>query len=146
MDEFKIISITLFLLQIILANCVPRVIEADVCVYGSTSAGMIAAYTAKKLGKTSFLIEPGIRIGGMTAGGLGWTDFGYKSAIIGYAREFYHRISKHYNKTEQWTFEPKAALEVYQSFLKEVNLTVLYRHELHSVDKNGSKIVSITLK
>jgi NADPH-dependent 2,4-dienoyl-CoA reductase/sulfur reductase-like enzyme len=36
-----------------------RTIEVDICVYGATSAGVIAAYTAKKLGKTVILIEPG---------------------------------------------------------------------------------------
>ncbi|MCU0451557.1 MAG: FAD-dependent oxidoreductase, partial [Bernardetiaceae bacterium] len=30
----------------------------DVCVYGGTSAGIMAAYTAKRMGKTVLLIEP----------------------------------------------------------------------------------------
>jgi|GEM_PF-2586202 len=34
-------------------------VRADVCVYGGTSAGVMAAYTAKKMGKTVLLIEPG---------------------------------------------------------------------------------------
>jgi NADPH-dependent 2,4-dienoyl-CoA reductase/sulfur reductase-like enzyme len=33
-------------------------LEVDVCVYGGTSAGVIAAYTAQKLGKNTLLIEP----------------------------------------------------------------------------------------
>ena len=50
--------------------------EADVCIYGATSAGVIAAYTAKIQGKSVLLIEPTARIGGLSAGGLGDTDIG----------------------------------------------------------------------
>src|SRR5690348_10920036 len=82
-----------------------RVIEADVCVYGGTSAGVIAAYTAQKLGKKAILIEPGKRLGGLTTGGLGYTDIGNKYAITGLSRDFYRLIGKHYGKFEQWIFE-----------------------------------------
>lgn len=40
----------------------------DICVYGGTSAGVIAAYTAKKMGKTVILIEPGQHLGGLSSG------------------------------------------------------------------------------
>jgi NADPH-dependent 2,4-dienoyl-CoA reductase/sulfur reductase-like enzyme len=52
--------------------------QYDVCVYGGTSAGVIAAYTASKLGKKVILIEPGKHLGGLTSGGLGYTDIGNK--------------------------------------------------------------------
>ena len=55
----------------------------DVVVYGGTSAGVIAAYTAGELGKSVLLIEPGTRIGGLSSGGLGYTDIGNKYAIKG---------------------------------------------------------------
>ena len=29
--------------------------EVDICIYGGTSAGVIAAYTAKNMGRVSFL-------------------------------------------------------------------------------------------
>ena len=41
----------------------------DICIYGGTSAGVIAAYTAAKLGKQVLLIEPGKNLGGMSSGG-----------------------------------------------------------------------------
>jgi len=46
----------------------------DICVYGGSSGGVIAAYTAKKMGKSVLLIEPGTWVGGLTTGGLGYTD------------------------------------------------------------------------
>ena len=70
--------------------------QVDICIYGATSAGVIAAYTAKKMGKSVVLIEPGTHLGGMTSGGLGQTDIGNKYAISGLSRDFYRRIGKHY--------------------------------------------------
>lgn len=55
-------------------------LEVDVLVYGGTSAGVIAAYTAKAYGKHVLLVEPGRHLGGMTSGGLGQTDIGNKFA------------------------------------------------------------------
>jgi NADPH-dependent 2,4-dienoyl-CoA reductase/sulfur reductase-like enzyme len=65
------------------------VTEADVCVYGGTSGGVIAAVEAGRLGKKVVLIEPGRHLGGMSSGGLGWTDNGSTETIGGLSREFY---------------------------------------------------------
>src|SRR5882724_7816102 len=84
----------------------------DVCVYGGTSAGVIAAYAAAKMGKTVILIEPGRHLGGLTSGGLGYTDIGNKYAITGLALDFYRRVGQHYGKFEQWIFEPHVAEDI----------------------------------
>ncbi len=63
--------------------------EVDICVYGGTASGVIAAYSAKKMGKSVVLIEPGKYLGGMTTGGLGSTDIGNKYAVTGLSRLFY---------------------------------------------------------
>lgn len=118
----------------------------DICVYGGTSAGVIAAYTAKKYGKSVVLIEPTTHIGGLTSGGLGQTDIGNKYAITGLSRDFYRKIGKHYGKFEQWTFEPSVAKKIFESYLKQANVEVLYKHRLLKVKKNGSQIEEITLK
>ena len=44
--------------------------EYDICIYGGTSAGVIAASSAKMLDKKVLLIEPQSRLGGLTSGGL----------------------------------------------------------------------------
>src|SRR5690606_1910915 len=99
-------------------------IEVDVCVYGGSSAGIIAAYTAKKLGKSVIVIEPGNYLGGLTAGGLGATDIGNKYAITGIGKNFYRRIGEYYNKFEQWTFEPHVADKVFADYIKEAQLDI----------------------
>ena len=62
--------------------------SVDICVYGATSGGVIAAYTAKKQGKSVLLIEPTTHIGGMSSGGLGKTDIGNKYVVKGLALDF----------------------------------------------------------
>ena len=59
--------------------------SVDVCVYGGTSAGVIAAYAARQSGKSVLLIEPGRHLGGMSSGGLGYTDIGNKYVVRGLA-------------------------------------------------------------
>ena len=58
-------------------------IAVDLCIYGGTSAGIIAAITAKQYGKQVILLNPGKHLGGMTTGGLGFTDVGNKHVIGG---------------------------------------------------------------
>ncbi|MBI1312939.1 FAD-dependent oxidoreductase [bacterium] len=48
-----------------------------------TSADAAAAIQAARMGKTTIVIEPGRHIGGLTSGGLGWTDSGNKDIISG---------------------------------------------------------------
>jgi hypothetical protein len=121
-------------------------VKVDVCIYGGTSAGVIAAYTAKKMGKSVLLIEPGTHLGGMTSGGLGQTDIGNKYAISGLSRDFYRRIGKHYGKFEQWIFEPHVAKKYLQSYLDEAGIKVLYLHRIVSADTGAGSIRSIELE
>jgi len=145
----------------------------DLVIYGGTSAGVAAAVQAKRLGKSVILIEPTHRLGGLTSGGLGQTDIGNKAAIGGISREFYQRIKKHYEdpanwrwqKREQykdggqtttashedtmWTFEPSAALKVFNDWVKENDIPVAYNQRLNrqtGVKKDGNRIASITME
>lgn len=121
-------------------------VSVDICVYGGSSAGVIAAYTAKKMGKSVLLIEPGRHLGGLTTGGLGYTDIGNKYAISGIARDYYRQIGKHYGKFEQWIFEPHVAEDLFKSYIKRADVNVLYAYRLQSVTKQGTTIDRITLE
>lgn len=121
-------------------------IDVDVCIYGGTSAGVIAAYTAKKYGKNVVLIEPGRHLGGLSSGGLGYTDIGNKFAVTGLARDFYRRIGTHYGKFEQWIFEPHVAEQTFQQYISEASVPVLYGYRLAKVDRNASAITEIVVE
>ena len=129
--------------------------DVDICIYGSTPAGIMAAYTAKLKGKSVLLVSPTKRIGGLTAGGLGWTDIGdstsHRRIIKGFAREFYRRIGQHYGMASPtFYFEPKVALATFRSFLDEVGLKdstdIWYEWRIVSAEKEGNEVKSITLE
>lgn len=120
--------------------------DVDVCVYGGTASGVIAAYSAKKAGKSVVLIEPGKYLGGMTTGGLGMTDIGNKYAVTGLARLFYRRIGEHYDKFEQWTFPPSVATATINRFVKEADLDVIYLHRITDLEIDGTTITEILLE
>lgn len=121
-------------------------LDADICIYGGTSAGIIAAYSAALTGKKVILVEPGLRLGGLTTGGLGQTDIGNKFAVTGLAKNFYRRIGSEYGKLEQWKFEPSVALKVYQDYLNETDVQILYDHRLNRVIKSKKSIELICLE
>lgn len=150
--------------------------QADVIVYGGTSAAVTAAVQTVKQGKTVIVVSPDKHLGGLTSGGLGFTDTGNKSVIGGLAREFYHRVYMYYDRPEtwkwqkkeeygnkgqgtpamdgaertMWIFEPSIAERIFEDFVKENNLKI-YRDEWldrkSGVVKKDGRIVSIkTLK
>ncbi|HZB12481.1 MAG TPA: FAD-dependent oxidoreductase, partial [Chryseolinea sp.] len=123
-----------------------KVTEVDVCIYGGTSAGIIAAYTAKRLGKSVIVVEPGRHVGGLTTGGLGYTDIGNKFAVTGLARDFYRRIGTHYGKFEQWIFEPHVAEQTFQQYIKAASLNIVFDHRLVSVEKKDGTVKQIVIE
>ncbi|MEQ9221779.1 MAG: FAD-dependent oxidoreductase [Cyclobacteriaceae bacterium] len=163
-----------FCVAIMLINCSdsnPN--DADIVIYGGTSAGVAAAIQASRMDKSVILIEPTKRLGGLTTGGLGQTDIGNKQAIGGIAREFYQNIKKYYEdpanwdwqKREEykdggqtqtkkgedamWTFEPSAALRVYDQMIEAENISIRFNQRLDRTDgvvKEGKEIVSITME
>jgi len=84
-----------------------EVIEAEICVYGGTAGGVVAAVQAARIGSTAVIVEFGKHLGGMTSGGLGATDIGNKGAIGGIALEFYHRVTQHYARDGAWKYETR---------------------------------------
>jgi hypothetical protein len=136
---FLLLTSTVLLFETALAQ------TYDVCVYGGTSAGVIAAYTAAKAGKSVVLIEQGKHLGGLSSGGLGQTDIGNKYAIMGISRDFYRQIGQHYGKFEQWTFEPHVAEKLFNEYIKKAAIPVWYEYQLVSVSKEAGKIQEITV-
>ena len=127
---------------------------ADVIIYGGTSAAVTAAVQTSRMGKSVIVVSPDVHLGGLSAGGLGYTDTGDKSVIGGLSREFYQRVYQHYQKPEawkwqdrseygnkgqgtpaidgdlrtMWIFEPHVAEQAFEDFIAEENITV-YRDE-----------------
>ncbi len=118
----------------------------DVVIYGANSAGIIAAYTAKTMGKSVMLIEPSNHLGGLTTGGLGYTDIGNKYAVTGLSRDFYRRLGQHYGKLEQWIFEPSVAKATFQNYLDQADIRVHFGYQLINVLQSDGFISEMELE
>ncbi len=127
-------------------RCLADVLETEICVYGGTSAGVIAAIQATRMGKRVILLEPGYHLGGMSSGGLGATDIGNKGAIGGLARDFYRAVGKEYGKEEAWLFEPSVAERVFFSLVNTAKVPVFFAHRLAGVTRKDGTILSIQLE
>src|SRR5690606_32147599 len=114
--------------------------EYDLCIYGGTSAGVVAAYTASKAGKSVILVDPGQMLGGLSSGGLGQTDIGNKYVVRGLALDFYRKIGKHYGGFEQWIFEPKVAEGLFKQYMENCEAEMHHGQLLLDVEKNGTDI------
>ena len=121
-----------------------RTLEADICVYGGTSAGIIAAVQSARLGKTAILVAPEIHLGGLSAGGLSQTDIGNKAAIGGLSHEFYRRVGQKYGVAEEWRFEPHVASVVFDEMLAEAKTPVFRGQFLASVEKRNGRLSALT--
>ena len=103
------------------------------------------------MGKSVVVVGPDVHLGGLSSGGLGYTDTGNKAVIGGLARNFYHRVWVEYQKESTWAwqkpeafgnkgqgtvamdkdertmwiFEPSVAEKVFEDYVKEYGLTVL---------------------
>jgi hypothetical protein len=122
------------------------VVDADICVYGGTSGGVIAAVQAARLGKSVSLAVFDQDLGGLTAGGLGYTDVGNVHSIGGRAREFYERVGRCYGRQATFAFEPHVARRVYAAWLQEARVEPRFDQRLVSVVKDGKRISEIAME
>lgn len=125
----------------------PRVEEAlsvDLCVYGATSGGIIAAIEAAERGLSVVLLHPGRHTGGLTTGGLGMTDIGNKDAVGGKAREFYERVGRHYGAEIEWRFEPHVASAVFGEWLQDAGVRPRLGQYVDTCVSGGGRIISLT--
>jgi len=145
----------------------------DLVIYGGSSAAVIAAVQAKRMGKSAVVVSPDKHLGGLSSGGLGMTDTGNKAVIGGLARDFYHRVWKHYERPEawqwqeraafgnrgqghaandgeaktMWVFEPHVAERIFEDLIAEHEIDVVRDEWLdreRGVRKDGERLTSIT--
>ena len=138
--------LSLLLPAICIAACAsPAGTDCDICIYGGTSAGVIAARSAAQQGKNVILIEPSSHIGGLTTGGLGQTDMGKRQKLCGLAKDFYDDVGKYYGTVSKLVFEPHAASEIFASYLDSPKIRICKDTGLRKAVVRGRKIKSIRI-
>lgn len=135
----------------------------DVCVYGETPAGIVAAIQAAKMNKQVLLISNTAHLGGVATSGLTATDLNNFRSAGGLTREFYQRLYTYYSDSSawrsesrdvfferskkrtfsgkndslkmQWVYESRVAEGILKKMLQEAGVTVVYKERLQL--KNG---------
>lgn len=161
---------------VVLASCTENQenFDADVVIYGGTSAAISTAMQLKRMHKSVLIVCPEKHIGGLSASGLGFTDLGNKEVIGGISKEFYQEVYKHYQSEEawkwqpreeygnvgqgttaiddelktMWTFEPHVAEQIFEKFVKDHKIKILRDKWLdreNGVAVENGKITSITM-
>jgi len=136
-------------------NAAPNGNSFDVVIYGATASGVLAAVAAAKEGARVALLEPGKHLGGMVSGGLSRTDMERQENLIGgLAGEFFARVGRHYNRpwsaastnSDDWTFEPRVAEDIFNNWIKETGPVVHFGHRVDAVEKQGNRIASLKVE
>lgn len=122
----------------------------DVVVYGDSSGAVTAAIAAKRDGRSVILVNPTGFPGGMSASGLGASDFlGKRNTFGGVASEFYDAIAAAYGEKFIRSFEPHVGLRVFRQMIAEAGVAVVFHEQLDrrpgkGVKMEGKRITEIT--
>jgi hypothetical protein len=146
-----------------LAAETPKIVDADVCVYGGTSGGVAAAVQAARMGKRVVIAEPGRHLGGMTAGGLSAVDIGDPRSVGGIAREYFTRLAATVGTELAWdkpfvskgggpatggayAIEPHKAEQVFNDMVREAGVAVHLNARLASITHHASRITELLME
>ena len=137
-------------------------VTTDVCIYGESASGVMAAIQSARLGKKTVLISKNSHVGGLATSGLTATDINRQDQVGGLAAEFYGRIWDYYIRPEvwrnqtreqfmessrkrtfsgkndvrqiQWVYESGVAERIMKDMLEEAGVTVIYNAPLDLED------------
>jgi len=109
-------------------------LQFDVCIYGGTASGIMAAVAAAREGCSAIVVEPSRWLGGMTGGGVSAIDWGRKEAVGGSTLE----ILQHGYDDAQYRL-------VFNEMISRHTIKVVYEHRLSSVLRDGKTIRAIVL-
>lgn len=165
--------LSLVLMAIIAAPAPAATYSADVVVYGGTASAVMTAVQVARMGKDVVIVSPDQHLGGMTSGGLGWTDAGNMDAVGGLAIAYYRRMHDYYEDDSAWkqqtraeftapgttsakmygkggavwSFEPHVAEAVFDTYVEELGIPVhrdAWLDRARGVALENGRITSIT--
>lgn len=150
-----------------------RSTAVDICVYGESASGCIAAIEGARHGKSVVLVSKNRHVGGLVTSGLTATDMNRQAVIGGITAEFYQRIYKYYEnpavwrnqgreeffesskkrtftgkndpRRMQWVYESGVAEKIMRDMLDEAGVQIHFDAQVSKVSKKGGRIRNITL-
>ncbi|MET8157775.1 FAD-dependent oxidoreductase [Sphaerisporangium sp. NPDC005289] len=114
-----------------------KTLSADICVYGGTAAGCVAAVTARQEGASVILVEPGRRLGGMLGAGIKpLQDCPVPDAVGGLTSDVVFGFGDH----------PPDIVRAFHRWVTANGVTVLFEHRVAEVTRRGENIDTIHLE
>ena len=137
----KPFALTFFLKVLFLwQNCLVAEVKsykADVCVYGGTASGVMAALASEKEGSKVILIEPTRYLGGMTGGGINHLDWGKGETVGGSTYKILMEGLKDQKRAHgghaKHGIGNKQYRERFKKLVKDRGITVIYDHRVGKV-------------
>src|SRR5690606_18032744 len=127
---------------------VRRTLEADVCVYGASAAGVLAATAVAREGYSVVIIEPTHTIGGLLASGFRMQqDVPDPQHLGGLTRDFYDKdvalhVGIHAPSLRHYQGAGDDNVRMLQEYIDEYGdlITVITSHRLVTAETKGKKI------
>ncbi|MCH5372614.1 MAG: FAD-dependent oxidoreductase, partial [Planctomycetes bacterium] len=130
------------------------VIDVDVCVYGATPSGILAALAVQREGHTVVIVEPSRWVGGMLGAGLKPTqDCPNIHATGGMTRLLLTTLGQPVRVVDgkeireqrsNRELSPKDIRQDFSDLLQEHEIRVIHNHRVRSCDKDGPAIRTAT--
>ncbi|MGW3956361.1 FAD-dependent oxidoreductase [Streptomyces sp. NPDC004752] len=111
--------------------------KANVCVYGGTPAGCVAAVTAHQEGASVILIEPGRWLGGMLSSGIKpLQDCPVPAAVGGLTSDVILGLGNN----------PHDIMRAFHDWIEGTGIEVIFERRVRSVSVEGNRITSVQLE
>ena len=111
--------------------------KTDICVYGGTASGVMAALAAEKEGSKVILIEPTRYLGGMTGGGINHLDWGKGETVGGSTYKILMEGLKDQKRAHgghaKHGIGNKQYRERFKKVIEDRDIIVIYNHRLGKV-------------
>lgn len=128
-------AVLLLTVQSARAEVTPQ--KVDVCVYGATPAGIVAAVTARQEGGAVLIVEPSRWVGGILGAGIKpMQDCAAPQAVGGLTTSRVFKLGK----------QPPAIRQAFAAWLEEEKISVLFEHRVQKVERTGKAITKLVLE
>jgi hypothetical protein len=149
--QFQMMAALCALVLLAILPVLARAAGSDLLIYGSTPAGVAAAAAFRAAAGPAAaitLLDPGARVGGMCASGLGNSDVRTEGVVGGFARELFLRNARAYNASASaplFQLEPHVAERLFLDALAAANATLVSGVEgIAAVERGGSASAVLT--
>ncbi len=144
--------IPLCLFSVASIACIGKIKEYEVCVYGGTPGGVMAAIAAAREGVSTILLEQTQHVGGLSTSGLNRDEGNHldRQTLGGlcevFLNEAVERSEGMWTEGRVRTWQSGIAEQVLVEMLKEAGVDIRYGQLLDAIKKDGSNLTDLRIR